>query len=206
MQFHGLGYDRRHSPVAGIPIWQGIPHIAKRSRYRKMIRAYVRQPLHFDQVKTAVDENVVERPAHQGKLGVEGIMAKRIDAKYVSGKRSDAWVKVKVKENKDCVIIGFTKGEGEREKYFGSLHLAEEIDGQFLYRGRVGTGFDERLLKSLTKQFKNLVQTERRLEQEVHEEEKIVWLGPSLHCEIEYSMITENGTFRDAVFKKLIEE
>ena len=137
--------------------------------------------------------------------GIEGIVAKLSDAKYVAGKRSDAWIKVKVKETMDCFVIGFTKGEGEREKYFGSLQLAEEKNGELIYRGRVGTGFDDALLKSLTKQFIDLVTSEKPIESEAHEEKKTIWLETKLVCEVEYSMLTENGTLRDPVFKKLIE-
>lgn len=135
--------------------------------------------------------------------GIEGIVAKRIDAKYTPGKRSDAWIKVKVKETRDCHIIGFTKGEGERERFFGSLQLAEKQGDEFVYRGRVGTGFDDAMLKSLTKQFIDLVSAAKPIVTEAHEEKKTVWLTPSLMCEVEFSMITENGTFRDPVFKKL---
>lgn len=139
------------------------------------------------------------------QLGVEGVMAKLKHARYVPGKRSDAWVKVKVKETMDCVIVGYTKVEGEREKYFGSLQVAQSIDGGLVYRGRVGTGFDDRLLKSLSEQFHELVSVARTIDEEVHEEKKTQWVQPQLGCEVEYSMITENGTFRDPVFKKLIE-
>ncbi|MEP1032417.1 non-homologous end-joining DNA ligase [Ekhidna sp.] len=137
--------------------------------------------------------------------GIEGIVAKRIDAKYTPGRRNDAWIKVKVKETMDCQIIGYTKGEGERERYFGSLQLAEEQDGKLIYRGRVGTGFDDALLKSLTKLFVDFISSDKPLEAEAHEEKKTVWLKPELLCEVEYSMITDNGTFRDPVFKKLVE-
>lgn len=140
------------------------------------------------------------------QLGIEGVMAKLKDARYIPGKRSDAWIKVKVKETMDCVIIGFTRGEGERERYFGSLQLAEDSGDDLIYRGRVGTGFDDRLLKSLADRFKEMLAESRTVDDEVHEENKTVWIQPTLKCEVQYSMITDNGTFRDPVFKKLIED
>lgn len=154
-------------------------------------------------VSEAVDDGKALFEAAK-ELGVEGIMAKLKDAKYISGKRSDAWIKVKVKETMDCFIVGFTMGEGERERYFGSLQLAEETKDGLKYRGRVGTGFDDAMLKKLTKEFTQLVSSERAVEEEVHEEKKTVWLETKLKCEVEYSMITDNGTFRDPVFKKLV--
>lgn len=138
-------------------------------------------------------------------LGIEGIVAKDPNAKYVVGKRSDAWVKVKVKESMDCRIIGFTQGEGDRQRYFGSLQVAEETSDGLKYRGRVGSGFDDAMLKHLSKEFIAIVSGDRVVEEEVHEEKKTVWLSPELKCEVEYSMITDNGTFRDPVFKKLID-
>jgi len=140
------------------------------------------------------------------KLGIEGIVAKDRKAKYVLGKRSDAWVKVKVKETKDCMIIGFTRGEGDRVASFGSLHLAEKVDGSLVYRGRVGTGFDDHLLKYLSTLLKDKLSDIRSIESEVHEEKKTVWVVPDYRCEVEYSMVTDNGTLRDAVFKKLLDD
>ena len=140
------------------------------------------------------------------EMGVEGIMAKERTAKYTVGKRSSAWIKVKVKETMDCIIIGFTEGEGDRQQYFGSLQLAEERGDELLYRGRVGTGFDDAMLKTLAERFIKDISSERTISAEVHEEKKTVWLKPVLKCEVEYSMITENGTFRDPVFKKIVDK
>lgn len=137
-------------------------------------------------------------------LGVEGIMAKRRDAKYSMGKRSDAWIKVKVKDTMDCFIIGYSLGEGDRKKYFGSLHLAEFQEERWIYRGRVGTGMDDLMLKNLSELLAELVTDERTIQSEVHEEKSIVWVKAKIKCEVEYSMLTDNGTLRDPVFKKLI--
>ncbi|MEM6641659.1 MAG: non-homologous end-joining DNA ligase [Bacteroidota bacterium] len=137
------------------------------------------------------------------ELDLEGIVAKERTAKYAAGKRSKAWIKVKAKDTRDCVIIGFTEGEGDRAPYFGSLQVAEFVDGRFQYRGRVGTGFDDATLRELTHRFSSLSCDQRTIEEEVHEEKKTTWLEPTLYCEIEFTMITENGNFRDPVFKKL---
>lgn len=137
--------------------------------------------------------------------GIEGIMAKRSDARYTPGKRSDAWIKVKVKETKDCIIIGFTQGDGERAETFGSLQLAEKEGEILTYRGRVGSGFDESQLQKLRHVFESLITTSYEVEGDVHEKRKTTWLMPSMICEIEYSNVTDNGTLRDPVFKKMIE-
>ncbi len=140
------------------------------------------------------------------KLGVEGIIAKKRDGRYTFGKRSSDWIKVKVKETKDCFIVGYTKGEGDREKYFGSLQLAEDSDDGLIYRGRVGTGFDDEMLKNLKKMMSECDEQGKPFEAEAHEENKTVWIEPTYKCEVEYSMITDNGTFRDPVFKKIVQD
>ena len=138
------------------------------------------------------------------ELGVEGIMAKRREGKYTPSKRNDTWIKVKVKETMDCFIIGFTIGEGEREKTFGSLQLAERGDGELIYRGRVGTGFDDALLKRMRLKMDKLVVETKSISNEAHEEKRTIWINPKLVCEVEYSMITKNGMFRDPIFKKIV--
>ena len=137
--------------------------------------------------------------------GIEGIMAKGKMGKYYPGKRSGDWIKVKVKTSKDFLIVGYTKGEGERERYFGSLQLAELVDKEIVYRGRVGTGFDENLLQRLKEEMDNIGETAKVISCEAHEEKKTVWIEPKLVGEVEFSMITDNGTLRDPVFKKLVD-
>ncbi len=139
------------------------------------------------------------------ELGVEGIMSKEPLGKYYPDRRSDTWIKVKVKASKDFVIIGYTPGEGEREQYFGSLQIAEKEGDLLIYRGRVGTGFDESLLKQMRSLLDSLPKAEKPVEEEAHEESKSVWVAPELIGEVEYSMITDNGTLRDPVFKKLVD-
>ncbi|MBV6645399.1 MAG: non-homologous end-joining DNA ligase [Cyclobacteriaceae bacterium] len=137
--------------------------------------------------------------------GIEGVMAKDPLGKYSPGKRSEAWKKVKVKETLDCHIIGYTKGEGEREKYFSSLQLAVLENDGLVYRGKVGTGFDDVLFKWLKDKLSNLPKVDKPVKEEAHDEKVSVWVDPQLKCEVEFSMITNNGTFRDPVFKKMVD-
>src|SRR6185436_6273465 len=84
------------------------------------------------------------------QMGLEGIMAKQRHSTYQPGKRSDAWLKVKTRQTVECVIIGYTKGKGDRDASFGALHLAQATaatkpgaeDGGLKYVGKVGSGFD----------------------------------------------------------------
>lgn len=137
------------------------------------------------------------------KLGVEGIMAKEINGKYYPGKRSSAWIKVKVKNTADALVIGYTKGQGEREKYFGAVHVAEQNGKGLVYRGRVGTGFSDKTFKELKTFFDQREEVSQPIEDKVDPDAR--WFEP-VPCEIEYSQITKDGHYRDPVFKRLRED
>jgi bifunctional non-homologous end joining protein LigD len=79
---------------------------------------------------------------------LEGLIAKRPDSLYESGRRSGAWVKYKITKSQEFVIGGYTPPEGSR-KYFGSLIVGYHSPKGLLFAGRVGTGFSERDLADL---------------------------------------------------------
>ena len=81
--------------------------------------------------------------------GLEGVIAKRLDGPYYPGKRAHGWVKVKNVLETDVVIGGWLPGEGRRSSQFGALVVGVHKDGELVYAGRVGTGFDERELDRL---------------------------------------------------------
>jgi DNA ligase D-like protein (predicted ligase)/DNA ligase D-like protein (predicted polymerase)/DNA ligase D-like protein (predicted 3'-phosphoesterase) len=134
---------------------------------------------------------------------LEGIMAKRLDGKYLPGKRSENWIKIKVRDAVDCVIIGFTEGKGNRELTFGSLHVAELKDGEMQYRGRVGTGFDDKLMKEIAQSLKKLKVVKKPFAEKVMDEKITTWVEPTLFAEVSYSMITKDKMFREPVFVRL---
>lgn len=137
---------------------------------------------------------------------LEGIVAKKKKASYAMGKRSEAWLKVKVRATKDCVIVGFVLAEGERSSAFASLQIAEHTSGKLMYRGRVGTGFDEMQMKEISRLLKPLITEQKNIHGDVNEERKTVWVQPVLQCEVEFSQVTDKGSLRDAVFKKMLDD
>ncbi len=74
--------------------------------------------------------------------GLEGVVAKRVESIYRVGERSADWVKVKCDRDDELVVIGWTKGEGRRQR-LGALDLGAYADGELVVRGRVGSGLDE---------------------------------------------------------------
>jgi bifunctional non-homologous end joining protein LigD len=85
------------------------------------------------------------------ELGLEGIVAKRLDSRYESGRRSSSWRKIKHESRQEFVIGGWSPGEGWRSGGIGALLLGYyDADGALQYAGKVGTGFSETELDRLT--------------------------------------------------------
>jgi DNA ligase D-like protein (predicted polymerase)/DNA ligase D-like protein (predicted ligase)/DNA ligase D-like protein (predicted 3'-phosphoesterase) len=135
---------------------------------------------------------------------LEGIMAKRRDGKYLAGKRSDLWQKIKVRQSCECFILGYTAGKGDRIKTFGALHIAEKVGDEFHYRGKVGTGFDDALIKEILKEMNSVAQIKKpTVIGKVLDEKISKWLKPELIAEISYSQLTRDKMFREPVFVRL---
>jgi bifunctional non-homologous end joining protein LigD len=86
---------------------------------------------------------------------LEGLIAKRPDSLYESGRRSGAWVKFKITKSQEFVIGGYTLPEGGR-KYFGSLLVGYNSPEGFVFAGRVGTGFSDKVLANLYGKFQKI--------------------------------------------------
>jgi bifunctional non-homologous end joining protein LigD len=86
-------------------------------------------------------------------LGLEGLIGKRSGSKYEPGKRSGAWIKIKLYHEQEFVIGGYTQPEGAR-KHFGALLIGFYEGKKLKFAGRVGTGFSDKLLRDLFAQLK----------------------------------------------------
>src|SRR4051812_19718894 len=91
------------------------------------------------------------------KMNLEGIVAKKADAPYRGG-RSKVWCKIKAEKSDDFVIVGYTAPKN-KGGYFGALQLADYVNGDLVYAGRLGTGFSEAFLKET---FAKLKEIERK--------------------------------------------
>ena len=136
--------------------------------------------------------------------GLEGIIAKKIDSPYEPGIRSDNWLKIKQTLTCDCIIFGYTKGEGDREKTFGALVLGlyDTIKRVYVYIGKAGTGFSQNVIELLLKVFEDL-KVERTTLQGVDIAEEVTWLKPELVCEIVYQSVTKDEKLRMPRFRRL---
>lgn len=138
------------------------------------------------------------------KLGVEGIVGKLARSPYRAG-RSSEWIKVRTERSDDFVIVGFTEPEGTRPG-FGALHLASHRRGVLTYMGRVGSGFDEKMLVELRRILDRLVRKTPPCQGAVPTGRKHTWVEPELVCEVRFKHVTDGGFLRHPVLSRLRED
>lgn len=134
---------------------------------------------------------------------LEGIMAKKKDSPYLPGRRTSWWQKIKVRQTADCLIIGYTKGKGDRTQLFGALHLAQQTEKGLRYRGKVGTGFDEATMKAIKLELDQQREIKKPVPNKVINEKDTTWIEPTIIAEIQYASLTPDKIFREAVFLQL---
>ena len=137
------------------------------------------------------------------QLGLEGIVAKEQTSVYQPGKRSAQWLKIKTRQTIDCMIIGYTAGKGDRETTFGALQIASKESGKLRYLGKVGTGFDTKLLKEIQSQLKSVKRIKRPIEEKPLDDKNTTWIEPTLACEVQYASFTKDKLLREPVFVRM---
>jgi len=145
------------------------------------------------------------------KNRIEGLVGKRADSIYEPGRRSPAWIKLKISLEQEFVIGGYTEPKGSRD-HFGSVLAGYYQGDELMYAARVGTGFDQRLLKELYTQFQklssprcpfaNVPTPSRGWSQGLTRAEmkRCTWLEPKLVCQVRFSEWTEDGGLRHPSF------
>jgi bifunctional non-homologous end joining protein LigD len=139
------------------------------------------------------------------KLGLEGIMAKRAQSRYVHG-RSNDWLKMPAQKNGDFVIVGFTLPDKVTRTAFRNLHLARYVGSELTYVGKVGSGFTEEKLIEIREMLEPLIREERGFTGEVEKSrggETWVWVEPKLVAEIRYLHFSDDGHLRFPVFQQI---
>ncbi len=150
--------------------------------------------------------------------GLEGLIAKRRDSKYETGRRSSAWVKFKWTNEQEFVIGGYTPPQGTRS-HFGALLVGYYENGKLIFASKVGTGFNEKLLKLLYERFQKLKRADcpfANLPEKrswrwgkpvtAAEMRRCTWVDPKLVCQIRFAEWTRDGRLRQPAFLGLRED
>ena len=133
---------------------------------------------------------------HASELGLEGIVSKRADSRHTAG-RSSSWLKIKALKTGDYVIAGYS--DSAANGGIGALAMGEWVDGELVYRGKVGTGFDAATMTSLLARLAPL----RIDEKLAGAPREINPVRPILTARVQYANQTSDGMLRHAVFKGL---
>jgi bifunctional non-homologous end joining protein LigD len=141
------------------------------------------------------------------RSGMEGLIAKRADAPYLSG-RNRNWVKVKCGQRQEFVIGGFTDPSGSRTAFGALLLGVYDAKGKLQFAGRTGTGFTDRSLKELHARLKKIEQKQPAfVNPPVGSEARGVhWVKPTLVAEVAFAEWTNEGQLRQASFQGLRED
>ena len=137
------------------------------------------------------------------KEGGEGIISKKAKAPY-RGERSRNWLKIKCIQRQEFVIAGWQ--DSDKRRGFRSLHLAVRDGRKLKYAGKVGTGFDTKMIHDLSERMKPLEVDEPSIEVPRAARRGSHWIEPKLVCEIAFTEFTSDGILRHPSFIALRED
>jgi ATP-dependent DNA ligase len=138
-------------------------------------------------------------------MGLEGVIAKRLDSQYLPGKRTNDWIKIKRQEVHCCVVIGFEPGEtasGSEARDFSSLVIAAQIDGELVCVGKVGSGFNERQRARVNEYLWSNLRPKPVIP---CKEKRVRWVEPGLYCTVRCMERTATGQMRGPALVALVD-
>lgn len=151
-------------------------------------------------------------------LGLEGLIGKLAGSVYEPGRRSGSWIKLKLVLQQEFVIGGYTDPEGSR-KYFGSVIVGFYEGDNLLFAGKVGTGFNDALLRRLFSRFTKIARAScpfanlpvprgNKWGQGItaSEMKDCHWVEPQIVCQVKFSEWTRDDRLRQPVFLGLRED
>lgn len=156
-------------------------------------------PIHVSPVLEHDLNDIMDSAA---ELGVEGVMAKRADSRYLPGKRSRAWIKLKLGRMQEVVVGGWRPGLGGRSGGLGALLVGIPDGDKLRYAGRVGSGFKDWQLRDILQRVKDHEQGESPFHEVPREDAATArWVEPVLVGEVSFSDWTETGRLRHPVWR-----
>jgi DNA ligase D-like protein (predicted ligase) len=132
------------------------------------------------------------------EAGLEGVVAKRVDAPYVGGRRRE-WQKIKSHRRQEFVIGGWTDPQGTRG-HLGALHLGVYDGDELVYVGRAGSGLGDAVLRDLSARLRALATERSPFAHNTPRGRGHHWVCPELVCEVRFTDWTDDGSIRHPVF------
>jgi bifunctional non-homologous end joining protein LigD len=167
------------------------------SERRKLLEAVV-TPSEVLRISEAFPGAGAEMLEAAREHGLEGVLAKHATSCYES-RRSREWIKIKIVNEQEFVIGGFTEPQGDRQ-YFGALVLGVYDGPKLRWVGNVGTGFDQKMLAALYAKLEALVTQTCPFAERPKPDRGMTWVRPELVCQVKYAQWTEDQRLRAPVF------
>jgi bifunctional non-homologous end joining protein LigD len=177
-----------------------LPNVQRKERLRPLLDG-ADAHLQFAEHITGAGEKLFAAMCHEG---YEGIVSKLADAPY-RGKRTKAWLKIKCTRRQEFVIIGWTKSSA-KGRPFASLLLGQHKDGELVYSGKVGTGFNRDIFDDLAARFAKLARKTPPAEVPRVAARGANWVTPKLVAEIAFTEFTPDGALRHPSYLGLRED
>ncbi len=130
--------------------------------------------------------------------GLEGVVAKHANSCYES-RRSREWLKIKIVNEQEFVIGGFTQPQGDRD-YFGALVLGMYENGKLRWVGNAGTGFDQKTLAALHSRMEPLITSKCPFAVRPKPDRGMTWVKPELVCQVKFANWTQDNRLRAPVY------
>ncbi|MCR9243450.1 MAG: hypothetical protein NXI31_00355 [bacterium] len=173
----------------------GLPFRERRPRLEAFVERAANPRL---QVSQGIAERGLDWFEAAVERQLEGIVAKRLDAPYRPGDRSEAWLKIKPVQSVHCLVMGY-EPDGDRD--FKSLIIATDFDGVLQCVGKVGSGLTESM-KAELREWMFARRTDRAL---IETDQNGCWIEPGLFCTVSFVERTPSGALRAPVFQGLVE-
>ncbi|HEV7325544.1 MAG TPA: DNA ligase D [Bosea sp. (in: a-proteobacteria)] len=178
------------------------PLLARKERLEELLQAAGPDtPLRYSEHFIEPGQTMLR---HACRMGLEGVISKRAEAPYRSGRGRD-WIKSKCTQRQEFVIAGYVPSKASRNQ-LGSLVLGYHEDGELKPAGRVGTGFTRNSAAALKKTLDSVAAKASPFRGEAGRERGIVWVKPELVAEIAFGSWTASKTLRHSAFLGLRED
>ncbi|BCJ92060.1 ATP-dependent DNA ligase [Terrihabitans soli] len=182
---------------------RALPLLERKTALQALVEHAPADKLRFSEHFATEGDAMLE---HACRLGLEGIISKRADAPYKSG-RNDNWLKVKCTQSSEFVIGGYVPSTVSAGM-IGSLVMGYYEKGKLVYAGRVGTGYTQKIARNLKKAMDKVKADASSFAEKLSADERrgVIWVKPKLVAEVEFRGWTQDGSLRHASFKGLRED
>jgi bifunctional non-homologous end joining protein LigD len=179
---------------------RGLPLTERRKRLEARVRPFLSETLRLSEQVAGDARELLGRAQ---KEGWEGLIAKEARAPYQSGRRSPAWRKLKILQQQEFVVGGWTEPRQTRA-YFGALllgvHNGNEPEGPLTYVGHTGTGFDQAELARVWKLLKARETKTSPFRERIKTNEPAHWVRPELVAQVRFTEWTDDNKLRHPVY------